>query len=400
MNKKIIYTGAFRFPDKDAAAARVLSIGKILRQLSYEVIFAGWEEKEREADVVSGNTCSYQGFGYVSMNEFKEERNRNFIQKAFHYLNRGQKTLDWLAARNTEEIFAVIAYNSNSFFLKKLRKFCEKNRILLILDVTEWYDASHLPMGPFGIPALDNRLRMTRINPKIKNIIAISHFLEEYYIRKKCNVVKIPPLIDIHESKWHLPLMSSRKNDEFTLVYAGSPGKKDNIENILKAMLILKNKGISIRLHVYGITEKELYSFLDEVAALLPSQIHCYGKIPQKEVPSQLAKADYSVLLRPDKRFAHAGFSTKLVESMTAGTPVIANNTGEIKTIFEDGKNGFLLDANTAEALAAGITKLLSEEAPVHTARSKNARAYAERHFHYENYITSLDRYLKKIAVY
>jgi len=48
--RKIIYTGAFKFPDGAAAAARVLGVGKALREIGYEVEFAGWEKEEREED--------------------------------------------------------------------------------------------------------------------------------------------------------------------------------------------------------------------------------------------------------------------------------------------------------------------------------------------------------------
>lgn len=37
----IIYVGGFELPDKNAAAQRVLSIAKILRELGYDVIFLG-----------------------------------------------------------------------------------------------------------------------------------------------------------------------------------------------------------------------------------------------------------------------------------------------------------------------------------------------------------------------
>lgn len=40
---KIIYLGGFRFPNKDAAAARVLNIGKILKANNRTVFFAGGE---------------------------------------------------------------------------------------------------------------------------------------------------------------------------------------------------------------------------------------------------------------------------------------------------------------------------------------------------------------------
>ena len=47
---KIIYTGAFRFPNGDAAAPRVLNNAKLLRELGYKVIFVSWGGPPRKED--------------------------------------------------------------------------------------------------------------------------------------------------------------------------------------------------------------------------------------------------------------------------------------------------------------------------------------------------------------
>ena len=44
----ILYVGGFELPDKNAAAHRVLSNGKLLRDLGYEVSFVGITHKSLE----------------------------------------------------------------------------------------------------------------------------------------------------------------------------------------------------------------------------------------------------------------------------------------------------------------------------------------------------------------
>src|SRR5690606_41355181 len=88
----IIYTGAFRFPDKDAASQRVLNNGKILKSLGHRVLFFGWEHKEREEDYIPGQGYFYQDFEYKSMNELDKPQ-QGLASKIKGFLMKGNHTL-------------------------------------------------------------------------------------------------------------------------------------------------------------------------------------------------------------------------------------------------------------------------------------------------------------------
>ena len=67
--REIIYVGGFLFPEGSASAARVLGIGKALRDAGYTVMFAGGEEEGRLEDLRPGEGYFYQGFPYHSTGE-------------------------------------------------------------------------------------------------------------------------------------------------------------------------------------------------------------------------------------------------------------------------------------------------------------------------------------------
>lgn len=73
-------------------------------------------------------------------------------------------------------------------------------------------------------------------------------------------------------------------------------------------------------------------------------------------------EADFSIFVRPDRRSSHAGFPTKLAESLAAGTPVITNNTGDIGLYLKDGENGFLLKDGTQKSVKDVLDKLIQIE--------------------------------------
>src|SRR5690606_16954729 len=107
------YTGAFRFPDKDAASQRVLNNGKILKSLGHSVRFFGWEYKEREVDYISKQGYFYQDFEYKSMNELDKSQ-KGIVSKIRGFLIKGNHTLQQIKNyKRNNPIDLIIIYNSN-----------------------------------------------------------------------------------------------------------------------------------------------------------------------------------------------------------------------------------------------------------------------------------------------
>lgn len=401
MKRKIIYTGSFHFPNKDAAAARVLGNGKIFRDLGYEVIFSGAENCEREEDLSENGKYYYQGFEYFSAN--KNNKQKSVVK---NYVNKGKRIFETIDSIK-DNLESIVLYNSNTFFTRRAIKFCKNNKINLILDLTEWYNGSHLPFGKWGPMNLDNQYRMRYLNFKIKNVITISDFLYSYYSRKEINVVKIPPLVDFDDIKWKVE-KTDYNNKYLKFIYAGTPGKrnylgklkeKDFLGNFIKAISVLKKeKGIIIYLSVYGIKKKDFLSFYNLELLDLNKQIECYGRINQELIPNQLVQSDYSVLLRPIKKYTKAGFSTKLVESMSSGVPLLTNkNHGNVNKIINNNERGYLIETHSIKDIIKGLECLIEEDKTIHAKRAKEAKQYASSFFNYKSEVLNIKSFFKSI---
>ena len=393
MKNKIVYTGSFNFPNRDAAAARVLGNAKVFRTLGYNVLFFGVENEERKEDLNAAGKYYYDGFEYFSVN--RNNINGNLLK---NYFNKGKNVFENIE-NIKNEVHSVVLYNSNTFFTRRAIKFCKLNNINLILDLTEWYDGSHLPFGKFGPINLDNQYRMRYLNHKVKNIIVISDYLQSYYSKPGTNLIKIPPLVDFEDKKWDV-LKKNCNESSLEFSYAGTPGnknyfgklkEKDLLSNFIKAISLLKKKGeIRVKLSVYGLKEADFLSFYEIESLGLTDSIKCYGRINQEDIPNHLIKSDYSVLLRPIKKYTKAGFSTKLVESLSSGLPVLTNkNHGDVDNIINKNQRGLLIDSYEVEDILIGIECLIEEGKDIHFKRSIEAKKYAKFFFDYRNKIDS-----------
>ncbi|HCM64410.1 MAG TPA: lipopolysaccharide biosynthesis protein RfbU [Morganella sp. (in: Bacteria)] len=309
----IFYTGAFRYPNLDAAGKRVQTIVTCLSP-EHNITIGGWEKNN------NNNEPNHISFDIL------DRRNKNSLLRIINFITKGLKIIPYII-RNKHKYDCYILYNPPYLFSHVMYLFCMCTKKKLVLDNTEWYESEHLIGGRYGLAAIENRLRMKYIYKKIKNKIVISNFLYNFYNEHE-NTIIVPPLSYTTEIK-------KKPHTELNLIYAGSPGKKDKVNSIIDIILNLstdnKNK---IKLHLVGFT---LGDFLkshvsyNEKKLLFIEHVIFYGRLPMHDVYKLYEKMDYLIFFRENKRYAVAGFPSKFVEALSFSLPIISNSIGDIK---------------------------------------------------------------------
>lgn len=389
-NKHITIIGEFRFPTGDAASVRVLGIAKMLRDNGYSVSFIGktWES---DGSNVRGK---FDGFDFSNL--FVPQS--GFMKSLYNLIKSGYQSLKLLRSHFlTTDI--IIYYGSSARYLYPLLRYSKTKDTKLIVDIVEWYDPSHVMGGKYGPIAVDVNLGITRLIPKANGVIAISSYLEKYYLNRGLKAIRIPQIIDLKEAKWDIKHSSSFDATCLNIIYAGIPGKKDLISVAILGIRELMLEGINVKLHLLGPTRDNIsklfggqHNVLDELGEL----IVFHGRINQEEISQMLVKADYSILIRPNLRFANAGFSTKFVESFAIGLPVIGNLTSDMGLYLKHGVNGFVMKDESINSFIESIKCALSLSVEEVT----NMRDAAKRQaleFDYRQYTKLLDNFLLEI---
>lgn len=380
--KSILYTGAFRFPDGDAAAFRVFAVGSLLAQLGHVVDFAGWESGVAEYE--------YQGHRCIPQSEFRQER-KNPVTRLLGFLLRGRRTLAWLRASPRYDI--VIAYNPPALFALLLLAYGRRHGVKVVLDSTEWYDSRHLPGGRFGPAALENWCRMQVCYRYFRYAIVISTFLERHL--KGSHTVLIPPLLPPSAS------LATRNDprDGIRLLYAGEAGRKDSLCRFIAALPALATSGISVELHLAGMTGEQLADLLraQGIPTALAESVHCHGRVSRARVLELYGHSHFSVLFREDARYAWAGFPTKAVESMASGCPLITNAVGDLASIAVHLDNAIVVaEADASSVLPGLMVRLIADGA--YPLMSQRAAHTAERRFGLERHRDAMRHFLEVIA--
>lgn len=255
--------------------------------------------------------------------------------------------------KNKIKADVIIYYGCSCRYLIPLIFYCKINKIKLISDIVEWYDYNHLPLGKFGPAALDTCISMNFLIKKTDGIVTVSSYLEKFYKTHCKNIVKIPILID---SSFNEESNTNIFDEKYlNIIYAGIPGKKDLLKTIIKVVETLNKEKYFVKLHLFGPTIKESETYFNNNTR---EDIISYGYIDQKDVHNYLVNADFSIIIRPQMRFANAGFPTKFVESLNAGIPIIANITSDLGLYLKDNYNGFIIENTSFESIANKIREI------------------------------------------
>ena len=300
------------------------------------------------------------------------------------------KTVEWLGNQPTRPK-AVILHGTSAPFLRRLLPWCRRNRVALICDVVEWYYPGQVIGGRWTPIYWSGEYSMRHLVPRCDGIIAISRLLESYYTKAGCRVIRIPPTTDVAgvPASSHTPAEDGRIN----LVYAGVPGKKDLLANALEGLRRVDPHGQRFRFRLVGPDEQAVRRLCPNYPA---EAIEIMGRRSHEETLKMVGEADFSVLLRPNERYAHAGFPTKVVESLTCGTPVICNLTSDLAEHIHDGQEGVVCRDSSPEAFAQALRTAgeIGRDRMMNMRRA--ARAQAERAFDYRIYVSALGQFMRE----
>jgi glycosyltransferase involved in cell wall biosynthesis len=389
----IVYVGPMSFPDGGAGARRILGNSLSLIDAGYEVIVGSGQMPVNKSNFDG----TFQGINVYSTGERTAE-DKPVLIKHLIYTRMGKKTVEWLNTLDPEPI-AIILFGGDIPYLLNLLPWCKKHHIPIIFEACEWYDPSNMPGGRFSPYRINFEITMRYLVPRVKNVLAISSYLENHFKLLGCETVCVPPTTDTLHFRNQ---KKERSGHLITLGYTGTPGKKDLFDNYLEALLQTDPLGKRFRFNVAGLSDSDVLSypaFRCRNIRELPSLIHCIGKVSHESAIKLIGDSDFSVLLRYPKRYAQAGFPTKVVESMVMSTPVICNLTSDLHKYIHDGINGIVCADYQVDSFINALLKVEKLSSQEILIMSNSARKVAEASFDFRSYVSSLDEFIKRTRI-
>lgn len=388
--KKILYVGQIAI-EGSASCTHVRNRARFFNNIGYEV-YGLSECPKNECDKVEDTDF----LKYVYMKPFHGKgkvRGAGWIADQFlgiHTYNEIIRALKFISPD------IIVLYELNSIVVEeRIRAYCERHNIRLIIEVTEWMEVENRKeIATRGI-VWQKDIQKRYIDKRCGNIIAISEFLYEHYRNQGCNVIRLPPLVyDFADKDQVFRDRDAVKLRQVKLVFAGTTDFKDYLEPMLKAIRKINNNEIKIIFDVVGPSPDAIERML-ECSNLTQCGINCYGRLSHENTLSIVRKADFSVLMRENKRYAKAGVSTKFVEAMSLAVPSICTAVGGTDAFVTDGVDGVLIKDNSVHEVLDKLVQIVNMDSSKILQMKLNALNTAKQVFSEEQYYNVVKCFLE-----
>lgn len=154
-------------------------------------------------------------------------------------------------------------------------------------------------------------------------------------------------------------------DNDIVLAYAGQIEEEKGLTCLIKSFKHLSEKYRNIHLIVAGsstlwqVSAEKSGRYEEKVKKLAEDlNVHFLGKVPVEDMPEVYGACDIFVL----PSLVHEGCPLTVLESMSAGRPVVASKVGGVPELVIHGKTGLLVTPGDVDELAACIEKLVSDE--------------------------------------
>lgn len=191
-------------------------------------------------------------------------------------------------------------------------------------------------------------------------VVVVNHMVEEAVLKRrsvrpeKCSVILNYPDTRIFHPRGKAP----ETREGFTICYPGTLSRHQGVDIAVEAMALARGKAPGLRFLIIGdgAERENLKRLIQE--RKLEDVVSLTGLIPLERVAEIMATIDAGVVPKRSEGFGNIAFSTKIMEFMAMGVPVIASRTRIDEYYFNDELVEFFQGGNAAD-LAAKVLGLI-----------------------------------------
>ena len=197
-----------------------------------------------------------------------------------------------------------------------------------------------------------------KIYDAFDNLLIASRGYEEILLSEGISKEKLHYLPQWAEDFYsNSDIKNERKDNKFTLTFAGNIGKAQSVDTIIKAANLAKdNKDIIWQIIGDGSEFENVKKLADEFG--LTDTIRFIGRKPSAEMPKYFSESQGLIVTLRDEEILRVTLPAKVQSYMAAGKPILAAISGEGKKVIEESKGGLVVEAEDYQGLYKNVIKL------------------------------------------
>jgi glycosyltransferase involved in cell wall biosynthesis len=186
----------------------------------------------------------------------------------------------------------------------------------------------------------------------------------------------------------------TRNDGKFILLYHGGLQRHQGLDIAIRAFAKISPQAPNAEFHIYGggNVKPELQALVQELG--LDGTVRFFESLPMREIAGTVANADLGVVAKRADSFGDEAYSTKIMEFMASGVPVIVSKTKIDSFYFNDSVVRFFESGNDKDLAEAMLDLMRNPELRrtlVHNASDYVARNnWNLKKYEYLNLVDSL----------
>lgn len=193
------------------------------------------------------------------------------------------------------------------------------------------------------------------------HVIISNHIWGERLIARSIRKEKCTVILNFPDTSMFCRTRAKKESGKFIMMYPGTIAWHQGIDIAVKAMALVAQKNPSVEFHIYGRGPEE-HAVEELVASMkLNGCVKIFGLTPLEDVAEKMMDVDLGIVPKRGDNFGGEAFSTKTLEFMAVGVPMLIAKTKIDAYYFDDSKVLFFEPGNEMD-LAVKILSIAGDE--------------------------------------
>lgn len=335
---------------------RVSRYAKTLANLGWNVEVIALRGEGQPAKTISGNTRVYR----VQRRKRNEKSKLTYLAKLVAFFFRSMVLLTWRHIVEGYDLIHVHSVPDFEVFAAIVPRLFGAKVILDIHDIVPEFYASKFSVEDKSL-VFKSLVAVERLSSAfchhviVSNDIWLARLQERSIPSGKVTCILNYPDTDIFQRHGR-----SRKDGKFIILYPGTVSYHQGIDIAVRAFHRIKDKIPNAEFHIYGGGDQraEVIQLIRDCS--LRESVFLHNPVPTEQIISIIENADLGIVPKRKSGFGNEAFSTKILEFMCMGIPVIVPDT-LIDKFYFDSRSVAFFEGDSEQNLAEVMLQVVSD---------------------------------------
>lgn len=275
---------------------------------------------------------------HIQHRDHNESGQWSYVSRMLRFLFRSSIVLTRLHSRNRYDVVHIHNMPDFLVFAAWYPKMTGARLILDIHDIVPELFANKFKTGLKQVYVAGLRFVEKVCCRFVDHVIVSNHLWVEKLVARSVRPTECSVVVNLPDPEVFSRRQRTRQDGRFIVIFPGTFQWHQGLDIGIKAFAEFKKKMPNAEFHLYGAQHEKLMNWLKGIAADLGLEdaVKFCGIASLDAIPEIIANADLGVVPKRADSFGNEAYSTKIMEFMSQGIPVVVSRTRIDSFYFDD----------------------------------------------------------------